>query len=172
MKRSLFGAMALVFSLTAQSADYRVPDVRLVRDDGKAVLLAAELADARPVYLNFIFTSCQAICPASSQTFAQLQKRLAKTGKRAHLVSVSIDPDYDTPARLREYAARFHAGKGWQHYTGSLADSVAVQKAFDAWRGDKMNHEPVTFFRARPGAEWERLEGFLSAEELASHLSP
>ena len=172
MKRMLFGAIALLLSGAATAADYRIPDVQLVRQDGKTVSLAAELADARPVYLNFIFTSCQAICPASSQTFAQLQKRLAKSGKRAHLVSVSIDPDYDTPARLREYAARFHAGKAWQHYTGSVADSVSVQKAFDAWRGDKMNHEPVTYFRARPGAEWERLEGFLTAAELAGRIAP
>ena len=143
-----------------------LPPVNLVRDDGKSVAFATEIDDGRPVYLNFIFTNCQAICPATSQTFSQLQRCLVKTGKPAHLVSVSLDPDYDTPARLREYAAQFYAGRSWQHYTGTVAASVAVQKAFGAWRGDKMNHEPVTFFRLRPGAAWERVDGFATAEAL------
>jgi len=147
-----------------------LPPVQMLRDDGKSVAFTPELEDGRPVYLNFIFTSCQAICPATSQTFSQLQRRLTKAGKHAHLVSVSLDPDYDTPARLREYAAQFHAGKSWQHYTGTVAASVTIQKAFGAWRGDKMNHEPVTFFRPRPGAAWERIDGFTTAEALYSRL--
>jgi protein SCO1/2 len=157
---------------SAQAAGHHVavPAIKLVRDDGRHVDFRAELDDGRPVYLNFIFTSCQGICPASSQVFAQLQRRLGKAGSRAHLVSVSLDPDYDTPARLREYAARFHAGKAWQHYTGTVADSVAVQKAFGAWRGDKMNHEPVTFFRLRPGSPWERIDGFATAADLHGRL--
>lgn len=158
-------------SLAATSGrQIAVPAVNLVREDGRKVDFRAELDDGRPVYLNFIFTSCQGICPASSQVFSQLQQRLKKSGAKAHLVSVSLDPDYDTPARLREYAARFHAGKGWHHYTGTVADSVAVQKAFGAWRGDKMNHEPVTFFRLKPGAPWERIEGFATAADLHGRL--
>ncbi len=174
-----FGAPAVAFTAETvtggavaplASRVVTLPPVNVVRDDGKSVAFATEIDDGRPVYLNFIFTSCQAICPATSQTFSQLQRRLVKAHKPAHLVSVSLDPDYDTPARLREYAAQFHAGKSWQHYTGTIPASVAIQKAFGAWRGDKMNHEPVTFFRLRPGAAWERVDGFVTAEALYSRL--
>ena len=59
------------------------------------------------------------------------------------MISFSIDPEYDTPERLRKYAALFNAGPQWQFLTGSLANSVAIQKAFDVYRGNKMNHEPT-----------------------------
>jgi protein SCO1/2 len=84
-----------------------------------------------------------------------------------HLVSISIDPEQDTPERLSEYARRFHAGPEWRFYTGTTQASVAVQRAFEAYRGDKMDHTPATFLRAAPGRPWVRIDGFASSEELA-----
>jgi protein SCO1/2 len=146
--------------------DYVVPALRMVRDDGKTVNLREEIDDGRPVYLNFIFTTCTTICPVSSQIFSMLQRKLQADSAKVHLVSVSIDPEQDTPPRLREYAARFHAGKSWTHYTGSVEASVGVQKAFAAYQGDKMNHTPLTLFRAAPGQPWVRLDGFADADQL------
>jgi protein SCO1/2 len=82
------------------------------------------------------------------------------------MISVSIDPEEDTPPRLREYAKKFSAGPQWQHYTGTVAASVAMQKAFNAYRGDKMNHDPLTLMRAAPGKPWVRVDGFASAADL------
>jgi protein SCO1/2 len=82
------------------------------------------------------------------------------------MVSISIDPEHDTPARLNAYAAKFHAGPQWRFLTGSLPDTIAVQKAFDAYRGEKASHVPLTFLHASPGAPWVRIEGFVSAGEL------
>jgi protein SCO1/2 len=48
--------------------------------------------------------------------------------------------------------------------------SVEVQRAFAAYRGDKMNHTPVTFLRAAPGQRWVRVDGFATADELAGEL--
>jgi protein SCO1 len=146
--------------------EYRVPDVRLVRQDGKAVSLAAELDDGRPVALNFIFTSCEAVCPLMTQTFAEFQRKLGPESSRVHLMSISIDPEQDTPARLREYARRFKAGPGWTYYTGTEAASLAAQKAFGVYRGDKMSHTSVTLFRSAPGASWRRVEGFATPDDL------
>src|ERR1700693_2426438 len=126
------------------SAAYTVPDVELVRDDGKTVLLNQELNDGRPVVLSFIFTSCTTICPMISATLAQLQRKLGPARDQVHLVSISIDPEFDTPARLRVYARKFGAGPEWQHYGGTLAASLAAQRAFGVYRGDKMNHAPAT----------------------------
>jgi protein SCO1/2 len=57
------------------------------------------------------------------------------------------------------------AGPQWQFYTGTLQDSVTLQKSFDAFRGDKMNHVPVTYLRLSPGKPWVRLDGLASADE-------
>jgi protein SCO1 len=97
-------------------AEYLIPEVTMVREDGKSVNLAAELNDGRPVVLNFVYTSCTTICPMSSQVFEQFQDELGSAREAVHLMSISIDPEQDTPARLREYAGRFHALKGWDHY--------------------------------------------------------
>ena len=147
-------------------ASYIVPAVTMVNQDSQQVDLQ-ELLDAdKPVMLNFIFTSCTAICPAMSATFAKVQSELGSDSVRLRMVSVSIDPEYDTPEALSTYARRFDAGPQWAFLTGSLDDSIAVQRAFDTDRGDKMNHTPLTLFRARPEAQWVRYEGFATARQM------
>jgi protein SCO1/2 len=152
-------------------AQYTAPEVALVRDDGKTVSLPGELDDGRPVIMNFIYTSCTTICPLTSQVFEQVQKRLGSARDSVHLVSISIDPEQDTPARLRVYARQFDAARGWDHYTGTVAASIAVQRAFGAYRGDKMSHTPLTLLRASPGKPWVRFDGFASADDLLAERS-
>jgi protein SCO1/2 len=147
-------------------ARYEVPDVTLVDMNGTKVSLRSELDAGRPVVVNFIFTSCTAICPVMSATFGQVQQALGKDGQKPRIVSISIDPEYDTPARLREYAARLNAGPEWHLLTGSKEAILAVARAFDAWKGDKMNHAPTTYLRSPQGKSWIRLDGFASPAEI------
>jgi protein SCO1/2 len=153
------------------SADYTIPDVALIRDDGKTVALSQELDDGRPVVLSFIYTSCTTVCPVISSTLARLQTKLGPARDQVHLMSISIDPEFDTPARLREYAKKFRAGPEWRHYSGTLAASQAVQRAFGVYRGDKMNHAPATLVRTSRGAQWMRFDGFATAEQLLAQLT-
>ena len=150
--------------------DYRMPAVSLVREDGKPVVLADELNDSRPVVLSFIYTTCTTVCPLTSQTLAELQRKLGASRDSVHLVSISIDPEQDTPAKLREYAQRFGAGPEWHHYTGTLGASQTVQRAFDVYRGNKMDHAPAILVRAAPGASWVRIDGFATADQLLAEL--
>ncbi len=149
-----------------QTVQYSVPVVKLVRQDGKAVSLPDEMNDGRAVLLNFIFTSCGSTCPLMSQVFGQFQRKLGSEAGKVHLMSISIDPEEDTPARLAEYARGFGAAPGWEHYTGTLAASLAAQKAFDVYRGDKMSHAAVTLMRAAPDQPWRRIDGFVTPDEL------
>ena len=161
---------ALPTNTTRTIARYQVPDVRLVRDDGRTVRLGAEMDDGRPVVLAFIYTSCTTVCPLTSQTLATLQDKLGASRDHVHIISISIDPEQDTPARLRDYARTFHAGPEWQHYTGTLSASQAAQRAFDVYRGNKMDHSPATLIRRAPGAEWIRIDGFATADQLLAEL--
>lgn len=153
-------------ALRRSTVDYTIPDLELVTEEGRSARLRSELDDGRPVVLNFIYTSCQTTCPMSSVVFASFQRKLGAASRRVHLVSISIDPDQDTPPRLREYSSHFAARAGWSFYTGSVANILAAQRAFDAYRGDKMNHIPVTLLRKSPGAPWTRLEGLIGPDEL------
>ncbi|WP_216370075.1 SCO family protein [Ramlibacter montanisoli] len=137
-----------------------------MRSDGSRTAFPQALDDGRPVALNFIYTSCTAICPVLSHSFAEFQRRLGPDRERVHMVSISIDPEQDTPRRLAEYAAHFEPGPQWEFYTGSAEASASLQRAFQAWFGGKMHHRPVTFLRAAPGQPWVRLEGFITPDEL------
>ena len=153
-------------AVKVHSAAYVVPDVRLVRDDGREISLPQEMNDGRPVLLNFVFTGCGSTCPLMSQVFAEFQRRLGPSAARVHLMSISIDPEEDTPARLLEYAQRFGARPGWQHYTGTREASIETQEAFGVYRGDKMSHAPATLMRAAPGQPWVRIDGLATPDDL------
>ena len=152
--------------LKVSSASYEIPSIWLVRDDGRKVYLPQEINDGRPTVLNFIYTTCPGVCPLMSQVFSRFQSRLGAHRTEVHMVSISIDPEQDTPARLHEYARQFAAGSQWQHYTGTVAASIAAQTAFNTYNGDKMMHDPLTLMRAAPGQPWVRVEGFATAEDL------
>ena len=131
------------------------------------VSLHSELAADRPIMLNFIYTTCTTICPVLSATFSQAQSELEVETMRPRLVSITIDPEHDTPSKLRDYARKIDAGPDWRFLTGELGAIIAIQQAFDAYRGDKMSHMPLTFLRVTPKDPWVRLDGFTSAADLA-----
>ena len=84
------------------------PEYRMV-DQGGRPFGSRELRGQ--VYVaNFFFTSCASTCPALMSSMKTLQDRLRAAGERdIHLVSISVDPERDTPERLREYASRYGA---------------------------------------------------------------
>lgn len=159
-----------VLSLTAKS--YTIPDIKLIDSNGRAVAMRSLLDGKEPVILNFIFTTCTTICPVMSSTFEQVQEQLGNRRNRVRMVSVSIDPENDTPARLKAYAHRYNAGPHWQLLTGSVANSFAVQNAFEVAVGDKMNHKPLAFIRARGrDAGWVRMDGLVAASDIINELN-
>ncbi len=106
--------------LSQRSLNIVIPPINMQRDDGQPVQLDRELDDGRPVFVNFIFTTCFGICPISSQTFAQIQSRLGDEANKVHLVSITLDPEEDTASVLHSYAKKYHAGPSWNHYTGTV----------------------------------------------------
>jgi len=130
------------------------------------VSLIDELTPATPIMVNFIFTTCTTICPIMSATFSQLQSLLGEEADKVRLLSISIDPEQDTPEKLRAYARKFSAGESWHFLTGQLDDILTALKALDAYKGNKMNHQPATLLRASSSGEWIRIEGMTSAKDL------
>jgi len=138
--------------------------------NGIASPMSDILATDKPLLVNFIFTTCTTICPIMTATFSQTQDVLGKELENVRMVSISIDPEQDTPEELLKYAFKFEASPVWNFYTGKINDVVAILKAFDAYRGDKMNHIPVTLIRPRRDAPWVRLEGLTSAKDLVAEF--
>lgn len=148
------------------SKAYMAPDVVLTDYNDKSVNLRALLASNDPVMMNFVFTTCSTICPVTTKVMSDVPALLGREGAKLRMISISIDPENDTPLQLKAYARSFGAGDRWTFLTGGTADVKAVQLAFDNYRGDKMNHEPVTLIRQAAGKPWIRIDGFATPNEL------
>jgi len=145
---------------------YSIPDVTLTDFDDRPVRLRDLMATNDPVMVNFIFTTCSTICPVTTKVLSDMPARLGGEGKRLRIISISIDPENDTPLQLKAYAKSFQAGERWKFLTGRVQDIKAVQLALDSYRSDKMAHEPVTLMRQSSDKMWVRIDGFATPEEL------
>jgi len=145
---------------------YDFDNIILTAASGERRPLNEILKPGTPVVLNYIFTTCTTICPVLSATFSQAQEGLTSMAIAPAMVSISIDPEQDTPSRLRECAKKFEAGQQWQFYTGKLSEIDGLMKDFDIYRGNKLNHIPVTFMKAADDKQWLRIDGFISRSDL------
>ena len=93
---------------------------------------------------------------------------------KQELVSVTIDPDNDTPEQLQRFSKPFQIRPGWQFFTGRFDDLLRVQRHFDVYRGSKVAHPPVVLLRKNARSAWMRVEGVASAADLmlALHTLP
>ncbi|HVV72873.1 MAG TPA: SCO family protein, partial [Verrucomicrobiae bacterium] len=100
-----------------------VPDFTLLDQEGRTIHLKDFRGKA--VLLTFIYTRCPLpnFCPLMSKNFAELERRLSKEfPNEFHLLSVTMDPEFDRPEVLKEYAARYEAeAKDWTFATGTPA---------------------------------------------------
>jgi protein SCO1/2 len=145
---------------------YTVPDVTLVNQDGAKVNLKAVLESGEPVILDFIFGTCTTICPVLSAGYANLQTKLPPDAAKVHLVSISIDPENDTPKVMRDYLKRYRAKPDWDFLTGQREDIDKAMRAFGAYIPNKMAHYPLTLIRDRKTGKWIRIFGMMSSSEF------
>ncbi len=117
-----------------------VPDFVLIESSGEPV----QRADLREqVWLaSFIFTRCAEFCPAMMRAEAKVQRELP-VREDVKLVTFSVDPEYDTPVKLREYGEMFGADRRrWWFVTGDKAQIYRL--AIEGFRLSTMDADPVT----------------------------
>jgi len=113
---------------TATTHTYEFDEIGVTLSDEVETTIDELIADDKPVMVHFIFTTCTTICPVQAATFSQVQRTLGDEASEVQMISVSIDPEYDTPARLQEYAKKFQAGSQWDFITGTAEQMIQVQK--------------------------------------------
>lgn len=96
-----------------------LPDFRLTDQDGRP--FGSQELRGYVWMAGFIFTRCPTICPAITTTMGQVQRRARGIDQGFRLVSFSVDPTYDSPEKLSEFARRFKASpRMWRFLTGPL----------------------------------------------------
>lgn len=120
-------------------ADY-FPNLLLTNQDGVKLRFFDDMLKDKVVVINFIYTSCPDACPLETARLTEVYDLLKDwVGKEVFFYSISIDPDIDTPAVLKEYTKRFKTGPGWQFLTGSKADIRTVREKLGMIRSDERN---------------------------------
>jgi cytochrome oxidase Cu insertion factor (SCO1/SenC/PrrC family) len=142
-----------LFGVAAPRNTLDVPDTTLVDQNGREVRFKSDVLGDKTVAIHFIFTTCRAICPVMGAAFAKLQDRLGdRLGKDISLVSISIDPVTDTPARMKQWGEQFGARAGWSLLTGEKEKVESLLKALEA-----TNHSaPVVLLGNLRTGEWVR----------------
>ena len=171
-------AAAALLGPTAASAqwgaDY-LPNVALTNQDGKVVRFYDDLLKGKKVAVNLIYTRCTATCPLETAKLSQVKKILGdRVGTDLFFVSISIDPDHDTPAVLKAYAEKFHAGEGWSFLTGDendiklIARKLGLSSISDAKNRD--GHQPALMIGDVDNGNWMRNSAVDNPQFLASTI--
>ena len=104
------------------------PNATVITQDGKTLQFYDDLIKDKVFVISFLYTSCRDICPLATSRLAELQEKLGDSmGRDVFFYSISIDPETDTPERLKEYANTFRAGPGWLFLTGKPDDIDAIR---------------------------------------------
>ena len=157
-------ARAAKYTRTVEN--YEVPDVTLINQDGARVGLRKLLTSDRPILVDFVYTTCTTICPVLSINFANFQKTILRESGKTQLVSISVDPEFDTPKAMKAYLKRYNAKPGWDFLTGSREDITRVLKAFNAYTLNKMEHYPIILLKSPSDSRWVRVYGLIGTSEL------
>ena len=149
----------------------RIPDVQIYDQTGRRLNFYTDLIKGKTVAINFIFTTCTGICPPLTATFRRVQQDLAEQKLQAQLISISVDPATDTPARLLEFAAKFKAAPGWTFVTGDKAAIDSILQSLGTAVANKNDHTPMILIGNDVTGYWTRAYGLSSPTVLVKLIS-
>jgi cytochrome oxidase Cu insertion factor (SCO1/SenC/PrrC family) len=149
-----------------------IPDTELLDQDGRKIHFYTDLIKGHTVAINFIFTTCTTICPPLGATFARVQKELGdKVGRDVRFISISVDPATDTPERLKEWGAKFHAGEGWTFVTGNKPQVDELLRALGASSARREDHSPTVLIGNDTNGNWTRTYGLAKSSQLVQIIN-
>ena len=146
----------------------KIPHARVVDQNGKQLDFYADLIKGKSVAINFVFTTCTAICPSLAATFRRVQQEARTRGVDVQLISVSVDPVVDTPERLHAFAKKFKAEAGWTFVTGDKAEIDSLLQALGAAVVNKNDHTPMILIGNQTTDHWTRTYGLSSPATIVN----
>jgi cytochrome oxidase Cu insertion factor (SCO1/SenC/PrrC family) len=144
-----------------------LPDVPATRHDGVRVRLRDVFAGRRTA-VQFIFMDCTTACPLLGSLFGKVDKALG--GTEAQLVSITVNPERDTPQRLAAWLQRFQGGARWVGLRLEAAELAAVQRAFQQETGPPTGHTLQVFLVDGGGRYVARTVAMPGAAAIAEEL--
>src|SRR5215213_9777564 len=154
-------------SEAASPAQKYFTDVELLNQNGEKVRFYTDVLKGKTVIVNAFFTTCTSVCPPMNRSMEKIQEALGdRVGKDVFLVSITVDPETDTPARLKEYAQKFHAGRGWIFLTGKKENLDWALYKLGQYVENKDDHKTIFIIGNEPTGLWKKAFGMANVNEL------
>lgn len=153
------------------SVQVKYDDTQLTDQNGKQVKFKSEVLGNRLVVIDFAYTSCTTVCPVLTALMVKVQTQLGgRVGNEVQLVTVTVDPARDTPARMKEYAAKNGVKPGWVWLTGPVGQVNDVLKGFGAYSANFEEHPPLVLVGDPASNNWTRFYGFSDPNDIVAKV--
>jgi protein SCO1/2 len=159
-------------------AERYFPNVELLTQDGRRVKFYDDLIKDKIVLLNFFYAKCDGICPGTTANLVRVKKLLGDhVGRDVFMYSITLKPEYDTPAVLKRYAEAYHAGPGWTFLTGAPKDIELLRRKLGYTNpdpvldADKSQHIGMLRYGNEPRQLWAGCPGLAHASYIAKSFS-
>ena len=135
MRRSLFAGIVALAAMTVAApgtaaaqgnrrGENYFPNLPVVTQDGKTLKFYDDVIKGKIVLISFIYTNCQDICPLTTARLTQVEDELGDiVGREIFFVSVTVDPERDTPELLGKYVPAFDPS-----FIGLYGDAEAIAR--------------------------------------------
>jgi protein SCO1/2 len=121
------------------------PAIDLIDHRNQPIALNTLFDESKDVVFAFFFSHCVSVCTTITLSLKSIQPDLPPG---TSIVMISIDPETDTPELLKSYAQRHQIDdSNWYLLTGERNQIIDLQKSFEAYRGNKMNHNTSLFVK-------------------------
>jgi len=168
----LTGHSSFLFAKTPWGEDY-FPNVPLITHEGEVVHFFDDLIKDKVVVINFIYTHCSDSCPLETAQLTRVQKIMGdRLGKDVFFYSISIDPENDTAAVLKEYRDRFKAR--WTFLTGKKSDIILLRQKLGLYieeiQDGSNNHNVSLIIGNQATGRWMKRSPFENSHVLADQI--
>ncbi len=149
-----------------------LPEIAVIAADGRSARFRSEVAADHLLVIHFNYTTCRAICPVGNVVMQAID-RLADDGLKRplRLLSITIDPSTDTPARMREASAAAGASERWWWLTGAAADMERLLGRFGARAVDIQTHDPLFLVGDARAGRFVRISGLPEPAQVLRQLA-
>lgn len=142
-------------------------DVLLVNQNGEKMRFYNDLLRNKVVIINSFFATCTGSCLPLNRNLEKVQEALGnRLGQDVHIISISVDPELDTPARLKEYAKKLHARPGWFFLTGNKQDVDFALKKIGHFVDQKESHLNIFIIGNERTGLWKKAFGLAASDQL------
>ena len=142
-------------------------DVELVDQDGRKVRFYSDLLKGKTVVVNAFFATCKGVCAPMSQNLQRVQEAFReRVGKDLHIISITVDPEVDTPAALKAYAKQYGAVPGRYFVTGKKENVDWALYKLGQYVEQKEAHTNIFIVGNETTGLWKKLRGIANIAEI------